>query len=700
MTATITGGAPTPLGAQAEAGGVNFAVFSAHATSIELCLFTPDGQTEETRLTLPERTGDIWHGFVPGLRPGALYGLRAYGLYAPEEGHRFNPNKLLLDPYARELHGAFQNDDLLLGYTADAAGDETGMCAKDSAAQMAKCVVQDPDAQRRFDCHPHRAWDETVIYEAHVKGLTQLNPDVPRDLRGTYEGLACDAMLAHYRKLGVTALELLPVHGFLNDSFLLDRGLTNYWGYNSATFFAPERRYFGPAGLDGFRRMVRKLHAAGIEVILDVVYNHTAEGDQRGPTLSFRGLDNASYYSLPPDDPRFFINDTGTGNTVNAAHPQVVRLMMDSLRYWVEFMGVDGFRFDLATTLGRESHGFDPACGFFDALRQDPVLARTKLIAEPWDIGPGGYQLGNFPSEFSEWNDAYRDTVRRFWKGDSGSTQELGARFMGSADFFDNNGRRPRASVNLLSAHDGFTLADLTSYNHRHNEANGEDNRDGHGANHSDNCGVEGPTTDTAVLTMRQRRQRNMLATLFLSQGTPMLLAGDEFGNSQAGNNNAYCQDNETSWLNWPKADTRLTQFVCDLSMFRRAFPVLRQTRFLHANLRDADALRDVGWYGFSRDGEAPDWEDDDLSCLGVLLRGSAEAPDYAQDEDAVFVAFNRSDQAATLTLPAPRAGRFWQVDIDTSADEQGARALSNSVVDVPACSVLALSEQRKKGTA
>lgn len=696
MNFEITAGRPTPMGATADVEGVNFAVFSAHATGLEICIFSDDGAEEIARLPLPERSGDIWHGHVRGLGPGALYGLRAHGPYAPDAGHRFNPNKLLIDPYARSLRGDYANDPVVLGYDEEDDKEDLSFDARDSAPFMPKCEIQDPAALKPFTCHPRNAWRDTMIYEAHVKGLTQLHPEVPEAFRGSYEGIASDAMIAHLTRIGVTAIELLPVHGFLNDGFLLDKGLSNYWGYNSVTFFAPEPRYFGPNGVEGFRQMVRKLHAAGIEVILDVVYNHTAEGDQRGPTLSFRGLDNACYYRLQSDYPRFYANDTGCGNTVNVAHPQVIRLVLDSLRYWVEYMGVDGFRFDLATTLGREAHGFDRFGGFFDALRQDPLLAQTKLIAEPWDIGPGGYQLGGFPPEFAEWNDAYRDTVRRFWKGRENSAQELGSRFLGSADRFDRDGRRPQASVNFLAAHDGFTLADVTSYNRKHNEANGEGNRDGHGTNFSNNCGVEGPTDDAAVLELRKRRRRNMLATVLLSQGTPMLLAGDEFANSQQGNNNAYCQDNEISWLNWAEADHDLADFVAALTAFRREHSALRQDIFLHARPREEDGLPDVEWRDLSGDCE-PDWEAPDLSELAVVFRGSAEAAAYARTDDAVMVVLNRSQRAAPVSLPVPPDGRIWVVGIDTSAKVQKPRPLVDGNLTAPAQSVLALVLQAKE---
>ena len=666
MTQQATSGSAARLGAHVDGDGVNFAVFSANAERMELCLFSPDGKRETARLTLPERSGSIWHGHVAGLKPGTLYGYRAHGAYAPERGHRFNPNKLLLDPYTREMRGSLQNHAATLGYAKSSNAIDLSFDTRDSARYVPKSVVSDPGLFKPVGARPGTPWEDTLIYEAHVKGLTALHPQVTQKLRGTYEGLASPAVIDHLHRLGVTAIELLPVHAFVNDGFLLEKRLTNYWGYNTIGFFAPEPRYFGPEGFIGFRQMVRQFHDAGIEVILDVVYNHTAEGDQRGPTLSFRGLDNASYYRLVNGQPRYYVNDTGTGNTVNVSNPHVLRMVMDSLRFWVDCMGIDGFRFDLATTLGREDHGFDPRGGFFDALRQDPVLAGVKLIAEPWDIGPGGYQLGGFPPEFGEWNDAYRDTLRRFWKGDAHSAQELAARLLGSADAFDRMGRRACSSVNFVAAHDGFTLADITAFATRHNEANGEDNRDGHNANHSDNCGVEGPTDDPVILVRRKRRQRNMLATLFLSQGTPMLLAGDEFGNSQSGNNNAYCQDNEIAWLDWASGDVEMTSFVARLAAFRRAHPCLRQTRFLHAAARPQDGLPDVEWLGF--DGKPLNWRDPALSAICLLLRVSADTPEHLAPDDCVYLIINRAAQEAEVILPPVSEGKSWVLGLDTSS--------------------------------
>ena len=672
MTAySLSGGSANALGAIHDGAGVNFAVFSAHATKIELCLFSPDGSRETVRIALPERTGHVWHGYLHDLPIGTLYGYRAHGPYAPELGHRFNANKLLLDPYARQLHGTWVNHPATLGYDDTSSACDLSFDSRDSAPYVPKSVVFDPKQFADMTPGHHRKSNRDLIYEAHPKGATKAHAGIPENIRGTYEGLASDEMLDHLKTIGVQAVELMPVHSFVDEKFLDDRGLTNYWGYNSIGFFALEPRYLGPDGIAGFRKMVDRFHAAGIEVILDVVYNHTAEGDQRGPTLSYRGLDNASYYRLTAGQPRYYVNDTGCGNTLNVAHPYVLRMVLDSLRFWVECMGIDGFRFDLATTLGREDHGFDVRGGFFDALRQDPVLANVRMIAEPWDIGPGGYQLGGFPHEFNEWNDSYRDTVRRYWRGDAHSAQELGARLLGSADKFDHKGRRADSSINFLASHDGFTLADTTRYNHRHNEANTENNRDGHHSNYSDNAGVEGETDDPAIRLIRTRRQRNMLATLFLSQGTPMIPAGDEFANSQKGNNNAYCQDNPIGWIDWETADTELLAFVASLSTFRQNHLSVRQNRFLHGAARPKDGLPDVAWTDFA--GEPLEWRDPGLANLCLLLRCSAEAPDYAPDSDIVFIVFNRAPEPGKVILPLPEPDHHWVRAIDTDANEQGA---------------------------
>ncbi len=666
MTTQIEPGTPNRLGAHSDGEGTNFALFSANADKVELCLFSETSGAETARITLPERSGPVWHGYLPGAAPGTRYGYRVHGPFSPERGHRFNPNKLLLDPYARDFSGKFHDHKALLGYDHDDPRGDLSFSKTDSAPFVPKSVVMAPEALVPASERPQQSLEETLIYEAHVKGLTQEHLGVAEKIRGTYEGLASDAMIEHLQKLGVTAIELLPVQSFIDDSFLLKKGLKNYWGYNSIGFFVPEPRYFGPAGRAGFRAMVQRFHAAGIRVILDVVYNHTAEGDHRGPTLGFRGIDNASYYRLIHGQPRYYVNDTGCGNTINASHPYVLRMVLDSLRYWVEVMGVDGFRFDLASTLGREDDGFDPNGGFFDALRQDPVLANVQLIAEPWDIGPGGYQLGHFPPEFREWNDRFRDTSRRYWRGDDHSAQDLAACLLGSAGHFDRAGRRAWSSVNFVTSHDGFTLADTTSYDHRHNLDNGEEGRDGHHSNFSDNCGAEGESDDPKVHACRARRQRNLLATLFLSQGTPMLLAGDEIGNSQNGNNNAYCQDNPIGWINWAKADSTLLEFVSKLSSLRKAHPSLRQSRFLHGAKRDADGQPDVEWLDL--EGLTLEWRDPGLSSFGVILRESAESTPVAPSNDAVLLVFNRDDAPLSVMLPKTPAGHDWWLELDTAA--------------------------------
>lgn len=668
MSQHLTAGRPHQLGAIFDGEGTNFAVFSENAQKIELCLFSEDGQTEIRRIALPERTGPVWHGYLAGLPAGALYGYRAHGQYAPDQGHRFNPNKLLQDPYSREYRGAWIKHSATLGYDQLAPSEDMTFDSRDSAPFVPRSVVRDGTLSPAPVKRPRINRSEMLIYEAHVKGLTQEFPNLPDDIKGTYDALASPPMLDHLHSLGITTVELLPVHSFINDGFLLERGLVNYWGYNTVGFFAPEPRYCGPNGLAGFRAMVDRFHDAGIEVILDVVYNHTAEGDQRGPTLSYRGLDNAAYYRLLNGQPRYYVNDTGCGNTLNVSHPYVLRMVLDSLRFWAQEMGVDGFRFDLATTLCREVHGYDPSGSFLDALRQDPVLAARHLIAEPWDIGPGGYQLGQFPPEFGEWNDKYRDTARRYWRGDQYSSQELAACLLGSAGQFDKGGRRAWSSINFLSSHDGFTLADVTRYNERHNLANKEHGRDGHHGNYSDNCGVEGPSDDPKITARRHRRQLNMLATLFLSQGTPMMLAGDEIGNTQDGNNNAYCQDNPIGWINWDKQDESLLNFVRRLSRFRRDHMCVRQSRFLHGALRASDGLKDVEWTGF--DGEPLQWRDPGLSSIGLTLRSSAEVADHELEGDMVFIAFNRDPTPARIALPEGPEGHHWVRAIDTAASD------------------------------
>ncbi len=678
----LSPGRPWPMGATITGDGVNFAVFSAHAERIELCLFSPDGRKELVRLPLRDRDGDIWHIHVGGLTAGAVYGFRAHGPYDPERGHRFNPHKLLLDPYARALEGRLRWSDALMGYKVGSPKGDLSYDTRDSAFAVPKAVVTDTAFGWGNDMAPGHTRADSVIYEAHVRGLTMRHPGVEKGLRGTYLGLASDVMIEHMLKLGVTAVELLPMQALVDERFVVAKGLRNYWGYNTLGFFAPEPRYMGKGGLWEFQTMVRRLHTAGIEVILDVVYNHSAEGDEWGPTLSFRGLDNASYYRLS-EGGRRYANDAGTGNTLNLTNPMVLRMVMDSLRYWVETCHVDGFRFDLATVLGRESYGFDPNGGFFDSIRQDPVLAHVKLIAEPWDIGPGGYQLGAYPHPFLEWNDRYRDGVRRFWKGDAGLTGQLAARVLGSAELFDHSGRAATSSVNFLTSHDGFTLEDLVSFTVKRNWQNGEDNRDGHSENHSDNMGVEGASDDPKVRAARDLRKRNLLATLFLSQGVPMLLAGDEIGHSQDGNNNAYAQDNEISWLNWKSPDTGLANFIARLTGLRRRFAVLRQRRFLHARARPAGGLRDVIWH--RADGHEPsaqDWHDPAFRCLCVELRMAAEGGDPSPE--AVYAVFN-CGPALPLTMPDTAE---WELVLDTTRPELDAGPVP---ADIPAQSVLLL---------
>jgi glycogen operon protein len=674
-----------PLGATPDGGGVNFAVFSDHATRIELCVFDRGGR--ETRLDLPERDGGVWHGYLEGAGPGLRYGYRAHGPWAPREGHRFNPAKLLLDPYARAITGHPTWAPELMGH---AGADDLVRDPRDSAPFMCKGIVTAPFADPPAP-GPATPAEATVIYEAHVKGLTWRHPSAGP--RGTFLGLASDPMLDHLTRLGVTAVELLPVHAFITDGFLAERGMTNYWGYQTLGFFAPDPRYLHGGDPGEFRTMVSRMHAAGIEVILDVVYNHSCEGSELGPTLSFRGLDNASYYRLAPD-PRYYVNDTGTGNTMRLDHPMVLRMAIDSLRYWAGEMGVDGFRFDLAATLGRRDHGFDPAAPFFQALRQDPLLARVKLIAEPWDIGPGGYQLGGFPAPFLEWNDRYRDAVRRFWRGDAGAAPEVAARITGSAGEFDRPGRPATASVNLVTAHDGFTLADVVSYARKHNEANGEDGRDGHSENVSANLGVEGPTSDRAILDARARRVRAMIATLMLSQGTPMLLAGDEIGHSQGGNNNAYAQDNETSWLDWAAADRALIAFVSQAIAFRKAHPILRQKRFLHARERAEDGMEDLFWHHPSgRAMEDADWTDPELRVVMAELRTASGTPAYAARDEALLVVLN-AGPAVEAVLPEPPEGWAWRVGLDSA--DPGRGGACGARLRVPGQAAVALVMERK----
>ncbi|MEE2861953.1 MAG: glycogen debranching protein GlgX [Pseudomonadota bacterium] len=660
---SISAGHPTPLGASFDGAGVNFAVFSQHGERVVLCLF--DDRNRETRIDLPEREGHVWHGYLEGLRPGQKYGYRVHGPYRPAEGHRFNPNKLLIDPYAKRLTGKPAAHDALYGYRAGHADADLSFDRRDSAHHMPKSVVVDPSFTWNDDRPLYRPMTETVIYEAHVKGLTAGRPDI--DGRGSFAAMASEPVLDHLVNLGITAVELLPVHAFADDRFLTDRGLTNYWGYMSYGFFAPDPRYLRNADIAEFQQMVARFHKAGIEVILDVVYNHTAEGNELGPTLSFRGLDNVAYYCLE-EDRRFYVNHAGTGNILNLDSPFALRLVMDSLRYWVQVMHVDGFRFDLCSVLGRTRSIFDRDGPFFRAVRQDPVLNRVKLIAEPWDIGPGGYQLGSYPAPFAEWNDRFRDQVRGFWRGDAGRVGKLAKRIAGSAARFDHDGRAASSSVNFVAAHDGFTLMDTVTFNDKHNEANGEENRDGHNHNLSDNMGVEGPSKDPAITARRNRRRRNLIATLLLSQGTPMLLAGDELGNSQGGNNNAYAQDNPIGWVDWDGIDPVFLNFVRRAIAFRQAHPILRQKRFLHSQPREEDGLPDLFWRREDGQPMTPeDWNDPDRRLLAAEMRMARGTPPYAALPGAVFVVFNNGPDAR-VRLPDAADGQ-WHRRLDSAAD-------------------------------
>jgi isoamylase len=673
----VAEGLPHPLGATWDGVGVNFALFSANATKVELCLFDQEGRTELERIELPEYTDEVWHGYLPDARPGTVYGYRVHGPWDPKAGHRFNPKKLLLDPYARGHVGQLAWGPEVFGYRLE-TGDDTVIDKRDSAAHMPKCVVIDPAFTWLRDRRPNVPWEQTILYEAHVRGYTKRHPAVPKELRGTFSGMANEAVLDWITKLGVTSVELLPVHTFVDESHLHAKRLTNYWGYNSIGFFAPDPRYSSkPAFAHAeFKEMVAHLHDAGLEVILDVVYNHTAEGNELGPTLSFRGIDNASYYRLLPHEPRFYINDTGTGNTLNLSHSRVLQMVTDSLRYWVQEMHVDGFRFDLATILARETHGFDESSGFLHACRQDPVLNSVKLIAEPWDCGPGGYQVGGFPPGWAEWNDKFRDEVRRFWKGDEGMVPAMAARMSASADLFNKRGRKPWSTVNFITAHDGFTLRDAVSYNTKHNKANGEDGRDGSDSNHSWNHGVEGETDDPDIRERRQRHMRNMLATLLLSQGTPMILAGDEFGRTQGGNNNPYCQDNAVSWLDWNLPAWAQTQvaLVQRLTKLRHDYPILRRGRFFTGTPIDALDVKDVTWINASgaEMGER-DWHDPRMKCFGMLIDGRAQATGIRKpgSDTTMLIVLNAHHDLVTITLPECTNGKAWELVFDTNVPER-----------------------------
>jgi isoamylase len=675
-TIRLREGLSYPRGATWYGEGVNFCLFSANATKVELCLFDAEGKKELHRIELPEYTNQTFHGWVGGIGPGQVYGYRVHGPYEPEQGHRFNPNKLLLDPYAKAHTGRLEWNPAIFGYQME-SGDDTTFDERDSAPFMPKCVVVDPDFDWKGE--PNRNpidWDHTILYETHVKGYTKKHPDVPEKLRGTYAGLGQKPVVDYIKSLGVTSIELLPIHSFVDDSQLLEKDLVNYWGYNTIGFFSPATRYASDRAnsLREFKEMVASIHDGGLEVILDVVYNHTAEGNELGPTLSFKGIDNASYYRLLPDQPRYYINDTGTGNTVNLSNPNVMRLVTDSLRYWVTETHVDGFRFDLGTILAREPHGFDEQSGFLKACGQDPLLATVKLIAEPWDCGPGGYQVGGFPPGWAEWNDKFRDTVRDFWKGEA-SAAALVPRLCASGDLFDKQGRKPQACVNFITAHDGFTLNDIVTYNDKHNEANGEDGKDGSSDNRSWNCGVEGPSDDPEIEALRARQIRNMLTTLLLAQGTPMLLAGDEFGRTQQGNNNAYCQDSDISWVNWEieEKGRDLIAFVKTLTGLRHRYPILRRTRFLTGAYNEELGVKDVTWINAS--GEEMDdahWADEGMKCFGMLIDGRAQATGIKKrgGDATMLLVFNGAADGVNFTIPDTLGSEGWKMVLDTNIPE------------------------------
>ncbi|MFC7335278.1 glycogen debranching protein GlgX [Rhodocista pekingensis] len=702
----IEEGSPFPLGATWDGLGVNFALFTANATKVELCLFDAEGRRELERIALPEYTDEVWHGYLPDARPGTVYAYRVHGAYEPLAGHRFNPNKLLLDPYAKAHVGSLRWSDALFGYRVGSRQADLGFDRRDSAPAMPKCRVVDPAFTWGRDRPPAIPWTSTLFYETHVRGHTMRHPAVPESLRGTFAGMMQKEVIDYIRSLGVTSVELLPIHAFVDDRYLIEKGLRNYWGYNSIGFFAPDPRYLAGPVISEFKEMVAHLHDAGIEVILDVVYNHTAEGNEMGPTLSFKGIDNASYYRLLPDQPRYYINDTGTGNTLNLSHPRVLQMVTDSLRYWVTEMHVDGFRFDLATILAREPYGFDEGGGFLDSCRQDPVLSRVKLIAEPWDIGPGGYQVGGFPPGWAEWNDRFRDTVRAYWKGDEGRLPDLAARVTASGDVFNRRGRKPWSSVNFVTAHDGFTLNDLVSYNDKHNMANGEENRDGHSHNLSWNHGTEGATDDPAILELRERQKRNMLATLLFAQGTPMLLAGDEFGRSQGGNNNAYCQDNEISWLDWQGIDDRgqdLIRFVRRLIRIRQMHPLLRRGRFLTGAYNGDLDVKDVTWLTPSGEEMTPEhWQDPHARCLGMLMDGRAQPTGIPRtgNDATLLLVFNSHHEEVPFTLPEVAGGRAWATLVDTARPdlENGENLDPGEVFGVPGRSLLLFELVRPRG--
>jgi isoamylase len=681
-------GSPVHLGATWDGRGANFALFSANAEKVELCLFDSQGRREIDRIALPERTEDIWHGYLADVSPGQLYGYRVHGTYDPEKGHRFNAHKLLLDPYAKRLAGRLVWSDAHFGYRPGSPRQDLSFDRRDNARGMPKAVVVDEAFSRSpREPRPSIPWEETIIYEAHVKGLTKTRNDVAPGLRGSYRALAAPEMIEHYKRLGITTIELLPVHAFLDDRQLVERKLVNYWGYNTIAYFAPEQRYAQNGAADELRTAIARLHDAGFEVLLDVVYNHTAEGNHMGPTLSFRGIDNASYYWLTPENGRHYADFTGCGNSLNLTNTRVLQMVMDSLRYWVEVYHVDGFRFDLATTLARGPNGFDPHSSFLTAVRQDPVLATVKLVAEPWDVGLGGYQVGQFSSQWSDWNDRYRQTLRRYWAGEGQLIGEVGRRMTGSADLFDHDARSPRASINHVTVHDGFTLADLYAYDGKHNEANGEGNRDGSNDNHSTNCGHEGPTDDPAIVQLRRQLRKNQLACLMLAQGVPLLLAGDEVGNSQGGNNNAYCQDNETGWVDWSNLNSPaedMTSFIGKLSLLRKLFPQLAPRHWVHGKREDGSF--GVLWLTPQADEmQEADWNFPESRFLAYVLGPAAQAP-------ALYIALNAAPQAIDFSLPKLPDYSSWKLLLNTAEDDPAITSFkSGTLTEAPSRSVMVL---------
>jgi len=701
-------GRPYPLGATWDGEGVNFALYSEHAEKVDLCLFDDSGRRELLRVPLTEQTDMVWHSYLPEVRPGQLYGYRVYGPYAPEKGHRFNHHKLLLDPYGKQIQGSIRWSDAQFGYKLGHKQEDLSFDRRDDAAGMPKNRVIDSAFTWGSDAPPRIPWHETLIYELHVKGFTMCHPEVPPHLRGTYAGLATAPVIDYLTHLGVTSIELMPVHSFVDDRHLVERGLRNYWGYNTVGFLALEPRYMATSSIREFKTMVKTFHSAGLEVILDVVYNHTAEGNHLGPMLSLKGIDNSTYYRLVPENQRYYTDYTGTGNTLNMQHPRVLQLIMDSLRYWVLDMHVDGFRFDLAATLARELHAVNKLGAFLDIIHQDPVLSQVKLIAEPWDLGEGGYQVGNFPVGWAEWNDRYRDTVRSYWKGDNGTVSDLAYRLTGSSDLYAHSGRRPYASINFVTAHDGFTLQDLVSYNDKHNEANGEENRDGTTNNRSWNCGVEGPTDDKNIQALRAKQKRNMLTTLLLSQGVPMIYAGDAMGHSQNGNNNAYCQDNDLSWLKWELTaeDRDLFAFVQRMINLRKRHPVFRRRHFFQGRPIKGETVKDVLWLNFKgQEMNEEEWRDPSVHCLGMFLSGQGlnetdERGRKRSDENFLLL-LNAYHLDIEFTLPEFRPGGRWSAWMDTSR-EGGLRPVDSydagAIYPLQARSMVVLMERRGNG--